>query len=160
MTSQSAPEAFESRANVESGGHSGSVEIVPYERGFMDGVVALCAAERWATYSDDPERTHRACTAPGMTAFVARDDREIVGLVCIQSDGVIQAHLSLIVVAAPHRRRGVARELILQASAVAGGWRIDLVTAGAEAFYASFDHRRLEGFRIYPNPSGADPLPG
>lgn len=95
--------------------------------------------------------------APGVTTVVAVDEEAgagVVGFACLQSDGEIQAHLSLIAVEAAHRRRGIARALIAEALARADGERIDLVTA--EAFYERLAHRRRAGYRVYP-PFDAQP---
>jgi ribosomal protein S18 acetylase RimI-like enzyme len=97
-------------------------------------------------------------TAPGVTTLVAVDEEAgagVVGFACLQSDGEIQAHLSLIAVEAAHRRRGIARALIAEALARAGGERIDLVTDSAEAFYERLPHRRMAGYRLY-SPSGPE----
>ena len=62
-----------------------------------------------------------------MTTVVAVDEEAgtgVVGFACLQSDGEIQAHLLLIAVEAAHRRRGIARALIAEALARAGGERI------------------------------------
>lgn len=64
--------------------------------------------------------------------------------------GEIQAHFFLIAVAPEHRRRGIARALLGEALARAGGQRIDLVTDSAEPFYEQLPHRRLAGYRIFP----------
>ncbi len=124
--------------------------LLPYERGHLRGVVALCVAERWPSFPADPERAHRAMTAPGVTTVVAESGGTVVGFACLQSDGEIQAHLSIIVVDAAHRRRGIARALVAEALDCAGGERVDLVTDSAEGFYGALMHRRLSGFRIYP----------
>jgi GNAT superfamily N-acetyltransferase len=124
----------------------------PYQRGDLRAVIGLCQLEAWPSFPADPERAHRAMTAPGVTTMVAMDGAAgVVGFACLQSDGEIQAHLSLIAVHPGHRRRGIARALIGEALRVAGGERIDLVTDSAEGFYASLAHRRMAGFRIYPN---------
>lgn len=116
----------------------------------LDGVIQLCADENWPSFQNDPQRTHRVLTAPGVTTVVALDDGAVVGFAYIQSDGEIQAHLSLIAVAKTHRRRGVARELLQLAIETAGGERIDLISNTAEDFYRSLKHQTWPGFRIYP----------
>lgn len=134
-------------------------KVRPFESGDLDGVVALCAAEAWPSFPQDPSRALRALTAPGVTTVVAVDGAEVVGFAQLLSDGEIQAHLSLIAVAASHRRRGIALAMLKLALERAGGSRIDLITDTAPEFYAALPHRRLEGFRIYPQRAGQDGEP-
>ena len=116
----------------------------------LDGVIALCAAEGWPSFPEDPARALRALTAPGVTTVVATDGDRVAGFAQLLSDCEIQAHLSLIAVDAAYRRRSLARQMLRFALAAAGGSRIDLITDTAPAFYAAMPHRRLEGFRIWP----------
>ncbi len=125
------------------------VRYLPYEHTHLCAVVALCQAEGWPSFQADPERAHRAMTAPGVTTIVAEANGSLVGFACLQSDGEIQAHLSLIAVDAAHRRRGIGQSLVADALARAGGQRVDLVTDSAEGFYAALPHRRFAGYRIY-----------
>lgn len=128
-----------------------SVEVRPYRREDLDGVLKLCEAEAWPSFPADPDRAHRALTAAGVTSVVAHADGEVVGFAQLQSDGEIQAHLSLIATAAAHRGQGIARRMLALALARAGGERIDLITDSAERFYAGLKHnRRLAGFRLWP----------
>src|SRR5262249_16891199 len=120
------------------------------------GVLRLCALEHWPSLLEDEARAHRVLTAPGVTTMVAVEGEQLLGFAQLQSDGEIQAHLSLIAVDPAARRRGVARELIARALREAGGLRIDLITVTADAFYASLPHFRLNGYRLYPNYSGPD----
>ncbi len=86
--------------------------------------------------------------------MVALEGERVVGFAYLQSDGAIQAHLSLIGVLRSHRRRGIARRLVEEAFRRCGAERIDLVsTEGADDFYRSFMHLELPGFRIYPGTS-------
>ncbi|HEY6319810.1 MAG TPA: GNAT family N-acetyltransferase [Acidimicrobiia bacterium] len=127
------------------------VRYAPFDASQLDAIVALCAAEGWPSFPADPARAARALVAPGVTTVVACDDVEVLGFATMLSDGEIQAYLSLLVVAAPHRRRGIARTLVLEAFRRAGGQRVDLLSEdAAEGFYASMTHRRLPGFRLYP----------
>jgi ribosomal protein S18 acetylase RimI-like enzyme len=116
-------------------------------------VVQLCATEGWPSYGD-PNVALRALTAPGSIVIVAVEDREtIVGFVQLQSDGVVHAHVSNILVAPAYRRRGIGRQLLEHAFARSGAQYLDLVsTEGADGFYRSFDHKEFRGFRIYPRP--------
>ncbi len=118
----------------------------------LDAVIALCAAEDWPSFPEDPARAMRALTAAGVTTVVAEagEPGRLAGFAQLLSDGEIQAHLSLIAVDPAFRRQGVARRLLDLGLELAGGFRIDLVTDSAPEFYQALRHRRLDGFRIYP----------
>jgi ribosomal protein S18 acetylase RimI-like enzyme len=124
--------------------------VRPFAPEDLDGVVALCTAEDWPSFPEDPARAFRALTAPGVTTVVATEGPAVIGFAQLLSDGEIQAHLSLIAVSADHRRKGVALAMLQEALRRAGGIRIDLVTDTAPDFYEALPHRRLDGFRIYP----------
>ena len=126
------------------------VEVRAFRPADLDGVVQLCAAEGWPSFPEDPARALRALTAPGVTSVVAADGARVAGFAQLLSDGEIQAHLSLIAVDPTYRRQGLAREMLKLALATAGGIRIDLITDTAPEFYAALPHRRMEGFRIWP----------
>ncbi len=134
--------------------------VRPFAPEDLDGVVALCAAEDWPSFPEDPARALRALTAPGVTTVVATDGAAVIGFAQLLSDGEIQAHLSLIAVSADHRRMGVALAMLQDALTRAGGIRIDLITDTAPDFYEALPHQRLDGFRIYPQivrtPRGGD----
>jgi ribosomal protein S18 acetylase RimI-like enzyme len=132
------------------------MQIRPYAAADLPGVIRLCELERWPSFPEDPARAHRALTAPGVTTMVAVEGVAVAGFAQLQSDGEIQAHLSLIAVDPAYRRRGVARDLIVEALRVAGGQRIDLITDSADGFYAALPHFRLAGFRLYPTYTGPD----
>jgi ribosomal protein S18 acetylase RimI-like enzyme len=132
------------------------MHIRKYTHDDLAGVLRLCEQEGWPTLVADPARAQRALSAPGVTTVVAEDRDEIIGFVQLQSDGEIQAHLSLIAVTSEYRRKGVAREMIVVALRQAGGLRIDLVTESADDFYGSLPHLRLAGYRLYPEYSGPD----
>jgi ribosomal protein S18 acetylase RimI-like enzyme len=126
------------------------VNVQRYDRSRLDGVLAICAAEDWPSFPSDPDRAHVVLTAPGVTSVVAVEDGQVLGFAYLQSDGHIQAHLSLMAVHTAHRRRGIGRALLEYAAPLTGALRIDLVTDTADDFYASFTHRTFSGFRIYP----------
>lgn len=113
-------------------------------------MISLCVAEGWPSFPEDPARALRALTAAGVTTVVAVEDGRVAGFAQLLSDGEIQAHLSLIAVDPAFRRRNIAREMLKLALARAGGSRIDLITDSAPEFYAALPHRRMEGFRIWP----------
>jgi ribosomal protein S18 acetylase RimI-like enzyme len=126
------------------------VDVRLFRPADLDAVIALCAAEGWPSFPQDPARALRALTAPGVTTVVASDGAHIAGFAQLLSDGEIQAHLSLIAVNPAYRRRNLARRMLRHGLEVAGGSRIDLITDSAPEFYAALPHRRLEGFRIWP----------
>jgi ribosomal protein S18 acetylase RimI-like enzyme len=129
-----------------------TVRYVAFAPEHLDGIVALCAAEGWPSFPEDPARAARALAAPGVVTVVAVDDAAVLGFATVLSDGEIQAYLSLLVVASTARRAGIGRRLVELAARRAGGVRVDLLAEdGAEGFYETFPHRRKAGFRIDPD---------
>jgi ribosomal protein S18 acetylase RimI-like enzyme len=125
------------------------VKLTQYQHAHLPGVLALCEAEDWPTFPADANRAHAVLTAPGVTTVVALDGADVVGFAYLQSDGHIQAHLSLMAVSRSHRRQGIGRALLEHAAPLTGAQRIDLITDTAEGFYASLPHRSHTGFRLY-----------
>lgn len=65
------------------------------------------------------------------------------------SDGALQAYLCNL--RSQARRRGVGKKLVHETFARSGAERIDLLALdNSAAFYASFPHRTMPGYRIYP----------
>jgi GNAT superfamily N-acetyltransferase len=130
------------------------IQLAQFGREHLEGALALFSAEGWDTYTENPERTYRALTAPGSTALVAVDDAAVAGFVQLQSDGEIQAHLSALVVGEAWRGQGLSRRLLREAFARAGGMRIDVISA-AESFYRHLGADERPGFRVrQPNLEG------
>lgn len=117
-------------------------------RADVPGIVALCRLQGWASYADH-DVVARVLSAPGVAAVVGELGDRLVGFGYGQSDGVIQAHLSLLVVAEEHRRKGLGASLLRELMARFAATRVDLVTVGATGFYASFPHASMSGFRLY-----------
>ena len=82
--------------------------IEPFAHAHLDGLIALVAAEGWTEYTEDAERTFRALSAPGVTTLVALADGRVVGAIQVQSDGVIQAHVSMLLIDREWRDAGSA----------------------------------------------------
>lgn len=120
-----------------------------YSENDLDQVMDLCAHEGWPSYADDPIRVHSVFTAPGVVSVVGESSGDVISFAYCQTDGAIQAHLSLIVVRPSHRREGVARGLLTFAFDYLGAGRLDLITDAAEDFYRSLPHKEYFGFRIY-----------
>jgi GNAT superfamily N-acetyltransferase len=88
--------------------------IEPFARAHLDGLIALVAAQGWTEYTEDPERTHRALSGPGVTTLVALADGRVVGAIQVQSDGVIQAHVSMLLIDAEWRGHQLGTRLLRQ----------------------------------------------
>jgi predicted N-acetyltransferase YhbS len=122
-------------------------DIVMLEREHLPGVIELFAGECWS-YASDEQRAWRALTAPGTLSLVAlSSDQTVVGAAQVLSDGEVQAFLAVLVVAAEHRREGVARRLIAEARARTRCLRLDVISC-ADPFYEQLGFRRVSGFRL------------
>lgn len=126
------------------------IEYRLIERGDLAGVIKLCEAEPWPSYTKDAERTWKVLTAPGVYTVVAVEGDEVAGFAQMQSDSLIQAHLSLILVAAHRRRQSIGTQLVREAFCRCGAERVDVITEDMPDFYRSFAHKEWFGFRIHP----------
>ena len=105
------------------------------------------AAEGWAEYADDVERTFRALTAPGVTTLVAIVDGHVAGAIQVQSDGLIQAHVSMLLIGRHARGLGLGARLLAEGLERAGGLQLDVRTR-TEGYYERLGASRSLGFRM------------
>jgi hypothetical protein len=94
------------------------------------------AAEGWAEYADDVERTYRALTAPGVTTLVAIADGRVAGAIQIQSDGVIQANVPMLLIDGNWRGAGLSSRLVPEGLERSGGLQLDVRTR-LDGYYRS-----------------------
>lgn len=124
-----------------------------YREAHLERTVAFCRELSWASYSD-AGMVRRAFLAPGAVTWVARHGDRIIGLVHLMTDGLVQAHLSLVGVHPQFRRQGIGEQLIREAFQVCGAKWLDLAAEdGSEDFYRTFVHKERIGFRLYPGES-------
>ena len=126
-------------------------EIVNLERVHLAGIVRLCEIEGYKSYIEDAEKTWTALSSPGSFTTVAIKGDSVVGFANLMSDGVIQAHLAMLIVSREHRCQGIGRELVTRAHALAGGkWVNLLAEPDSVDFYKSFAFSEMPGFRVHP----------
>jgi ribosomal protein S18 acetylase RimI-like enzyme len=123
------------------------VSIEPFAQAHLDGLLALVAAEGWTEYTQDAERTYGALTAPGATTLVALADGRVVGAIQVQSDGVIQAHVSMLLIDRESRGQGLGSLLLREGLERAGGLQLDIRTR-TEGYYERLGASRSLGFRL------------
>jgi ribosomal protein S18 acetylase RimI-like enzyme len=121
--------------------------IEPFAQRHLDGVLALVAAEGWTGYTEDVERTYRALSGPGVTTLIAMVGERVVGAIQLQSDGVIQAHVSMLVIDRSRRGVRLASMLLREGLARAGGLQLDIRTR-TEGYYEGLGASRSLGFRL------------
>jgi ribosomal protein S18 acetylase RimI-like enzyme len=121
--------------------------IQPFTHAHLEGLIALVAAEGWAEYMDDAERTYRALSARGVTTLVALVDGRVVGAIQVQSDGVIQAHVSMLLIDQEWRGRRLGFRLLREGLERAGGLWLDVRTR-TEGYYERLGASRSLGFRL------------
>jgi predicted N-acetyltransferase YhbS len=123
------------------------ISIEPFTQAHLDELIALVAAEGWTEYTNDVERTRRALTSPGVTTLVAIAGGHIVGAIQVQSDGLIQAHVSLLLIARNSRGVSLGSRLPRHGLERAGGLQLDVRTR-TEGYYERLGASRSLGFRL------------
>ena len=131
------------------------ISIEPFRQVHLDGLIALVAAEGWTEYTQDVERTRKALTAPGVTTLVAIAGRHLVGAIQVQSDGLIQAHVSLLLIAQNSRGAGLGSRLLRDGLKRAGGLQLDIRTR-TQGYYERLGASRSLGFRLTREDLGLD----
>lgn len=129
--------------------------IEQFAQAHLDGLISLVAAEDWTEYTDDVERTYRALTAPGVTTLVAVMGERVVGAIQVQSDGVIQAHVSMLLIDSSARGIGLGSRLLREGLDRAGGLQLDIRTR-TEGYYERLGASRSLGFRLRREDLGLD----
>lgn len=119
--------------------------IEPFTRAHLGALMDLVAAEGWTEYTDDAERSYAALTAPGVTTLVAIAGR-VVGAIQVQSDGAIQAHVSMLLIDRDSRAAGLGSRLLRAALERAGGLQLDIRTR-TEGYYERLGASRSLGYR-------------
>ncbi len=123
------------------------ISIEPFTEARLDELLALVEAEGWTEYTDDIERTRRALAAPGVTTLVAVAAGHVVGAIQVQSDGLIQAHVSMLLIARNARGAGIGSRLLRDGLERAGGLQLDVRTR-TEGYYERLGASRSLGFRL------------
>ncbi|WP_181407700.1 GNAT family N-acetyltransferase [Nocardioides sambongensis] len=134
-----------------------TVDLRPFEPADAAHVARLAGRVGWPSLTD-PELVRRICTSPGATSYSAVAGDRVVGWAQALGDGVLQSHLSFLVVDPDHRRHGIGRLLVMATFQATGTKRMDLITEAGEGFYARFAHHAMHGYRLYPGAD--DPLLG
>jgi ribosomal protein S18 acetylase RimI-like enzyme len=124
-----------------------SVDIREFAPADLEQLLTLFRDAGWDAYTEDPERTQDAFTAPGSTTLVAVQSDEIVGFIQVQSDAAIQAHLSALLVDESTRGQGLGRRLLREGLRRAGGIQIDIRTR-TEGYYERLGASRSIGYRL------------
>jgi ribosomal protein S18 acetylase RimI-like enzyme len=133
--------------------------IEPFAQAHLDGLIALVTAEGWTEYTDNVERTYLALTAPGVTTLVATVGGSVVGAVQVQSDGLIQAHVSMLLIGRHGRGHGLGSQLLREGLKRAGGMQLDIRTR-TESYYERLGASRSLGFRLTRDDLGLSPDAG
>ena len=132
-----------------------AVTVTSFDSSHLPGVLALCQAEGWPSFPDDPVRAlgilggDRAFTAVALDGDAA--DTVVGFAFAFMDDGALDAYLSMMAVRADRRRQGIGRILLGELFRLSGAQRIDLLAEpGSEPFYETLPHRTFHGYRIYP----------
>jgi ribosomal protein S18 acetylase RimI-like enzyme len=127
------------------------MEIRAFERRDLQQVIRLCEAEGWESYCADAERTFRALSATNVICLVVAEGDQVIGFAQCLTDGAIRAYLANMAVVAERRGSGIGKMLVNEVLARCHAVYLDLLSAdAAQGFYATFPHRTIPGYRIYP----------
>ena len=90
-----------------------------------------------------------------MTTLVAIAGGHLVGAIQVQSDGLIQAHVSMLLIAKKSRGVGLGSRLLRHGLERAGGLQLDVRTR-TEGYYERLGASRSLGFRLTREDLGLD----
>jgi ribosomal protein S18 acetylase RimI-like enzyme len=126
--------------------------ITAFDPVHLDGVVRLCAAEGWHSWTS--ENVLAAFSSPGVIAITALEGDEVIGVAQLLTDGRVIAYLGLLIVAADARGQCVGRALVDDLFSRSGLSRIDLLSEDTSTrFYESMPHKAKRGYRLYNDPN-------
>jgi len=116
--------------------------IVPAE---IEQARLLLVENAWGARVADPA-TFKQLVLRSQIAIVAVDEGEVIGFLRALTDGIFNGYISMVVVSAPHRGKGVGSALVRYAM---GGnpkmtWVLRAGRDGVAAFYAKLGFRASE----------------
>lgn len=130
-----------------------TTEVIAAKDLVFDDVLALYGAVEWTAYTEDPETLRKALQGSS-TLVAAHDDRLLVGLARVISDGSSICYLQDILVLPSHRRAGVGRTVAERALAEYPHVRQKVLITDDEpqqrAFYESLGYTRSDEFQGGP----------
>ena len=112
------------------------MDIRPIRRNEVEAARLLLVAADWGKRVQDPE-VFRDLLARSQLTLVAVDEGQVVGFLRAITDGLFNGYISMVVVAATHRGRGIGSALVR--AAMAGNdemtWVLRAGRDGVAAFY-------------------------
>lgn len=119
------------------------MQIRPIEPDEIEAARLLMVDNNWGPRVQDPV-VFRQLLAQSQLALVAVDDGQVVGFLRAITDGLFNGYMSMVIVAASHRGRGIGTQLVQTAmgSNERMTWVLRAGRDGVSAFYEKL------GFRV------------